>query len=180
MSSAKFLTDPHPILASPPQSHYSISNIHYSLALSPSLRRSPLLWLGLFGLVFLLTAAVDSIRTVSRIDYHRDGSVLWGVSSSGLCMRMHRLDLKTTTYQATTWKDFGYRYAVPAGSTCHLFQQPRWETRSNAHEHLEMLHLPHWLIILSYLLLWGSLLAWRWRRRVRSARATAAPVATGE
>ncbi len=120
--------------------------------------RSLSLWLGLFGLVFLLWAWADSFERTSGIHFQRgrpyisaanDNSTLrlsWGVNIPRNHAGITR-EISTDPERPLLWA------------------RPRLENFSFGPTNITSLRIPHWLLLCLYLPAWVILLAWRLRKR---------------
>jgi hypothetical protein len=140
--------------------------------------KSPLFYLGLAPLLFLLWAWWDSCSRASGFNHwrqgHTNGLGLTVVSvDSKLTMRCTRTDgVKLVPFGVHG--DF-LREEVffeepsdifPPAKASHMDQSEP----GNFEHHIYHVTLPHWLLILTYLALWSLLLFWRSRRIKRLSR----------
>ena len=171
---------------SPPRSHFSFLTFHDSFALNSSLRRSYTFWFGLFGLLFLLFASFESTRNGILIAISSGSSTQWEVRNAELVLSIERVRLVSPTgmvvYAPTTLATLAGRRRLPSGLHPPIPRALSWRSGVR-HKNVTLgfttyhrrLDLPHWLIILAYLLLWSALLAWRWRRFAKAATALEEP-----
>jgi len=131
------------------------------------LHRSRVFWFGLPGLLFILWAWADSMRYHSSVVLHR------GMNGG-----------TDTIRQFLGTIDFRWWLRTPEPSLA--LKHWRYPFLREPHEHRKVLPqpitfkqqdfsygkvvktraiiiIPHWLILLTYLLVWGGLLLWRWK-----------------
>jgi len=153
------------------------------------LRRSPVLWIGLSGLLFLLWAWQDSTRYYTTV-----GGPLAGIHASfrSDCSALRVITEPPIPFLGPDWtitreetspsfialhdhlRSKGL-YISPAfeaslGECTELFPAPffsRNETIDGKPEEGHIGVLPYWLVVAVYTPAWAALLAWRWRRVVR-------------
>jgi hypothetical protein len=131
-------------------------------ALLHCMRSSLAFWLGLFGLVFLVWAWVDSMRAWTRIDF---GPFIVSSRHSSLGLvqfgSTHREfpELKRESLKETREWFPGPRLMLTPGPGASVVITPRQG------------YLPYWLIIGAYVPPWLLLSLWR-ARRIRKIHAT--------
>lgn len=152
----------------------------------PSLRRSYTFWFGLFGLLFLLFASFDSTRHGILITISRGSPTLWEVRSAEQVLSIGRVHIVSgagnVIYAPSSLATLVRRSSLPSGLHPPVPRAPSWRSgvlEENTTLGLTIYHrrldVPHWLIILAYLLLWSALLAWRSRRRAKAGTALEEP-----
>ena len=150
-----------------------------------SLTRSPLVWLGLFGLLFILWSWQDSMhrmagfgRLVEIREVHplKDPHPPWKpkymafYGHSGGCLKANvaipnstpPLHIETLKYEA--WNS---PYVPPDARWFPMPEIQReepWPFPSGASYVGTTFLLPHWISIIVYLAIWAGMIAWRWRR----------------
>ncbi|WP_035605183.1 hypothetical protein [Haloferula sp. BvORR071] len=120
------------------------------------MRRSPLLWLGMFGLLFLLWAWGDCLRNTSLISY---GTAVWRTSVTHADSEISVMCMDAGGDQA------GWMYGRWERQSDLPFGRPSFQKWGGD----PVLKLPDWLLVGLYLGVWGGLLAWRWRKRMRES-----------
>ncbi|MCW1916997.1 hypothetical protein OJ996_25635 [Luteolibacter sp. GHJ8] len=126
--------------------------------------RSPFaFWLPAFVLLFLCWAWVDSTSHVSGVDLSfdtRSSLILVSVNHGNSVLHL-KLDHTAgggapgDSYAANPW-----RVPMPAGYRYRWFPPPRFSARPG------FLDVPHWLVILVYLMVWSFAITRRNRRPV--------------
>jgi len=124
------------------------------------LLRSQLFWGGAFGLAFLLWAWVDSLYNYSAIlCYGRQNGIGFVQDSGAVKIAMqHGAGIGRGP-------DVGHARIARSsvGKPFARFQM----ARSGGVQPFVAIKVPHWALLAAYLVLWASLLLWRWRRRAR-------------
>jgi hypothetical protein len=152
------------------------------------LYRSPLLWLGLFGLVFLCWAWAGSYRSGQALLLHCykdgpgdraalvEGKMLW-VTHEGPWPRLPLIGRKWDYHKqppndliraetiAYVWCEEEIQNSLIFSATPGIVQTKQIKTV-----------LPFGMIPAAYVVVWAGLLVWRWRRGKRAAAATTPPV----
>lgn len=138
-------------------------------------RRSPLLWIGLFGLMFLLWAWCLSTRAPTEAEYSPGGRHLWNISH-----RSSLIAITRRTFALGTPAAFGRQFSCipsfprPFSSSAPLFPAPYYSATGDDRNAksgeiiFRELVVPHWLLVLVYLAAWSGLIAWRWRSATRT------------
>lgn len=129
----------------------------------PSLRRSPILWLGLFGCLFILWAWVDSNRYSTYAEtYLIDRNIAVGHARNlvGLVITEGRMASTRTSFDRQ-----------PSGITRNfdLLARPIYNNDSVSDYFgnkgsQRTIGIPYWMILLIYLWLWSIPLRWRAKR----------------
>lgn len=147
--------------------------------------RSPLVWLGLFGAVFIVWSWVDSMhrmagfgRLVEIREAHppKDPNPPWktrymifhghsgGYLRATTLIRSSASALRIDVIKHELWSS----NFVPPGAT--WFPMPRieredpWPFPSGASYVGTTFRLPHWILLILYLMIWGGAIAWKCRR----------------
>ncbi|MCW1917005.1 hypothetical protein OJ996_25675 [Luteolibacter sp. GHJ8] len=143
--------------------------------------RSPLFYLGLFPLLFLLWAWWDSNHhstTFMKVRGSTSLVHLQVITHSRGALRITDQKVEVIHASISTGTDFGRssvaseeRLWCPAPHL-EIARQTTSETADYQPEIITESHLtlPHWLLILAYLALWSLLLFWRSRRIKRLSR----------
>jgi len=136
--------------------------------------RSPLLWIGLFGLVFLLWAWRDSARAMSHASYGSKPVKLTLMSVASA------VDLRFSTKQGSYAAHLSFdHWEFPRGWDPSTMRDVRPWNAGNwfpapwfgpvGDEKVpgfgRILVLPYWLLVPVYLVGWGGLMGWRRRKR---------------
>lgn len=147
--------------------------------------RSPLIWLGLFGAVFIVWSWVDSMHQMSEIgrlviitEVHPSGP--WGEAAytesygqSGGCLRASMVirnsaDLRIEALHHKIGKT---SYVAPDARWFPMPSVKRdepWSFASGLSYTGTTFLLPHWILLVAYLTIWTAAIAWR-RSRMRRA-----------
>lgn len=151
--------------------------------------KSPLFYLGLFGLAFIVWAWIDSCYHWTHL---YTGSGKPGTAGYHHTYANHKASRVTIVhthypYTAPHPSEIGIQASrLPETDSNWWFPLPDYEYQKEGligdeptgeepqpgEHYLEFLtvHLPHWLIVLAYLALWSLLLFWRSRRIKRLSR----------
>jgi len=137
--------------------------------------RSPLLWIGLFGLVFLLWAWAGSTRKRTEAEYSPGGRHLWNIYQRPSLIAITRNTFALGTPAAFA-RQFSHRSSVlpVSSSPVPLFPVPYYSAAGDEQSAkpgeliFRELVIPYWLLVLVYLAAWSGLIAWRWRRAARA------------
>lgn len=139
--------------------------------------RSPLFYLGLFPLLFLLWAWWDSTRHLSGI--HRkltiygmqNGRTMFMIGREHLTQHGGKITLHLTeprNLESVTINRDPVQTIFTDNPAPIWFPLPeRRETPLGETVALRSVMLPHWILVLVYLIPWSLLLLWRSRRRKR-------------
>jgi hypothetical protein len=133
-------------------------------------RRSPTLWLGLFGLIFLLWSWVDSMHRLSAVQWRHtiSSSELHAETRESLLHHSGKLTLRRfepvsdEPYTGKLSHAYRLRQHSPAEAWFPPLDHRTDLTAAVLRSHT--LTLPHWLLVLAYTTLWIALLLWRRQR----------------
>lgn len=143
------------------------------------LSRSLTFWLGLPVLVFLLWAWADSFDWESRASLRKSGAIC-SVVSDGSSITFEWIRKEPTAssgtgeYEppeiaSTTGFDF-YRTASARPKRPLLYAKLGTSTADFGGLRESALHVPYWMTVIAYVVLWFGLMAWRWMRGRRPPR----------
>jgi hypothetical protein len=159
--------------------------------------RSPLFWLGGFGLGFLGWAWIASNQQASKLEYlPRNVEIC---STHGHLLAVHLSPAADALFAVDEWLGVVYPAKPwPSGSgtiSCYFspvspsstwefyqvpvhpvqrtwFPPPRFQSSEDSAAPFTLLTIPYWLLVTAYLGVWSALL---WRQGRKSARATTVP-----
>jgi hypothetical protein len=131
--------------------------------------RSRAFWFGVPGLLFLLWGWVDSVKMKSSCWGGRHWSVHLAQYENYLQLQLSRA---SATVGSKKWGWGTERTPrVTANSWPRWKYRPHWIHSSDPDSTTDVLLLPHWFVVLLYLLPWSTVVAWRWWRRRRMTAA---------
>jgi len=134
--------------------------------------RSPLLWIGAFGLVFLLWAWRDSMRAMF-MGYSVQGMCMFQSATSAVDLQFvsglnvyptgwdfHYMPLPTWAWNPDFYAKIHGRYPL------NWFQAPQFlvQPEASGPKCTWRLVLPYWLITAVYVAGWAGLMGWRIRK----------------
>jgi hypothetical protein len=133
------------------------------------LHRSRAFWFGVPGLLFLLWAWVDSVKMKSSWWSGRHWSAHLAQYENYLQLQLSRTRTSVSSKKWVWGAERTPRATANSWPRCKY--RPRWTHIDDPDSATDVLLLPHWFVVLLYLLPWSGVVAWRWwqRRRMTAA-----------